>query len=403
MMMANERPILIVIGNYKNGGNAKQASVLANGFAILGLNVTIIVTKEISEKRFFELNQNVSLVDINHCDELGSTKEYKRFLNKLAVNLKAKKIIAKLYRNSTKQRMINFSVSKMRNHKKLNWIISRYHNPIIIPLGLEYAVNVYGVTNRNSDIILATKTYAEGELKSINKDIAKAVLCGMNCVVCQTHYTKEYFKNIGVTNLEVIYNPLIMDVLPYGGDKSKKIVNFCRISREKNLELLIDAFSKLYLQFPEYRIEVYGNVINEQEEKYKRELLNKISALNLSKAIKIHLAVKNIHDIIQDAAMFISTSNFEGLSNSMIEAMALGIPCICTDCDGGGAREMIEDGVNGLLVPKGDVESLYEAMLQFAKNEQFAAECGKRAINVRNKTSVDTVIKQWISVIEQYC
>ena len=402
-MMTKERPILIVIGNYKNGGNAKQASVLANGFAILGINVTIIVTKEISEKRFFELNQNVSLVDINHCDELGSTKEYKRFLNKLAANLRVKKIIAKLYRNSTKKRMINFSVSKMRNHKKLNWIISRYHNPIIIPLGLEYAVNVYGVTNRNSDIILATKTYAEGEVKFIDKDIANSVLCGMNCVVCQTHYTKDYFKNMGVTNLEVIYNPLIMDVLPYNGNKSKRIVNFCRISREKNLELLIDAFSKLYKQFPEYSVEIYGNVINEQEKKYKRELLNKISALNLSEAIKIHPAVKNIHDIIQDAAMFISTSNFEGLSNSMIEAMALGIPCICTDCDGGGAREMIEDGVNGLLVPKGDVEPLYEAMLQFAENEQFAAECGKRAIDVRNKTSVDTVIKQWNSVIEQYC
>ena len=402
-MMTNERPILIVIGNYKNGGNAKQASVLANGFAILGINVTIIVTKEISEKRFFELNQNVSLVDINHCDELGSTKEYKRFLNKLAANLKVKKIIAKLYRNSTKKRMINFSVSKMRNHKKLNWIISRYHNPIIIPLGLEYAVNVYGVTNRNSDIILATKTYAEGEVKFIDKDIAKSVLCGMNCVVCQTHYTKDYFKNMGVTNLEVIYNPLIMDVLPYNGNKSKRIVNFCRISREKNLELLIDAFSKLYKQFPEYSVEIYGNVINEQEKEYKRELLNKISALNLSEAIKIHPAVKNIHDIIQDAAMFISTSNFEGLSNSMIEAMALGIPCICTDCDGGGAREMIEDGVNGLLVPKKDPDLLYKAMIRFADNPQFAEQCGNAAVTIRERTSVENVISKWNDVIEKYC
>ena len=255
----------------------------------------------------------------------------------------------------------------------------------------------------HSKIILATKTYAEGELKSIDKELAKLVLCGINCVVCQTHYTMDYFKKMGVKNLHVIYNPLIMNVAPFVGKKSKRIVNFCRISKEKNLELLIEAFSKLYKRFPEYRIDIYGNIINIQEKEYKRELINKICALSLSEVIKIHPAVKNIHESIKDAAMFISTSNFEGLSNSMIEAMALGIPCICTDCDGGGAREMIENDINGLLVPKNDVESLYKAMLRFAENEQFAAECGKNAVEIRNKTSLETVISQWNSVFEEYC
>ena len=397
-----DRPILIVIGNYKNGGNAKQASVLANGFAKYGREVAIIVTKEISEKRFFELNNNVSLVVLNRCKNGEKQQEYKRFLLKSSIEIKVRKCFVKLRKSSIKRQLENLHISKMRNHKDLRWVISRFNKPIIIPLGLEYAVDVFGVANKDASIILATITYAEGELKSIDKVIAKAVLRGMNCVVCQTHYTKKHFKELGVSNVEVIYNPLIMDVPSYDGKKTKRIVNFCRISREKNLELLIEAFPKLYKQFPEYCIEIYGNVINKQEEEYKKELLKIISALNLSESIKIYPAVKNIHEIIQDAAMFVSTSKFEGLSNSMIEAMALGIPCICTDCDGGGAREMIENNVNGLLVPNNNADMLCKAMLKFAENEQFAAECGRKAVEVRNKTSIETVISQWNSVIKQY-
>ena len=49
-----------------------------------------------------------------------------------------------------------------------------------------------------------------------------------------------------------------------------------------------------------------------------------------------------IDQAVLDAAMFVLTSDFEGMSNSMLEAMAIGLPCVCTDCDGGGAREIIK-------------------------------------------------------------
>ena len=70
--------------------------------------------------------------------------------------------------------------------------------------------------------------------------------------------------------------------------------------------------------------------------------------------------------------MFVSSSDFEGLSNSMLEAMAMGIPTICTDCPCGGAKMVIENGINGLLTPVGDKDELSAAMQQVADNSQIA-------------------------------
>lgn len=404
-MKDSNRPILIVIGNYKNGGIAKRASVLANGFVKCGKKVSIVVTGEMSEKRFFELNENVEVIEINNLNIDEQKNKYKRFLYKTSIEIKAGKLISRLIRHDKlTKKIINYKISKKRNFEKLKWFLSSYPNSIIISLGLSYAANIFGVIPFNKhSVILATKTYAEGELRGIDEDLALVVLKGMKCVVCQTQYSKDYFNKMGISNTVVIPNPLLMENSPFTGNRAKRIVNFCRISREKKIELLIEAFSEFNKLFPDYRIDIFGNIINGQEEAYKQELNKTIAFLNLSEVIEIHPAVKNIHKIIQDAAMFVSTSEFEGLSNSMIEAMALGIPCICTDCDGGGAREMIEDGVNGLLVPKNDVDSLYEAMVRFAEDEQFAEKCGRNAVKIREKTAVETVISMWETVIEKYC
>lgn len=405
-MHNSDRPILIVIGNYKNGGIARRASLLANGFAGLGKSVTIVVTKKMSENSFFALDNSVQVLDVaNNNEKSKKKKEYKLFLKKTFINRKISKSLSRLYKtNNTKKAIINYKASKKRNHFDLAWALSMYQNPIIIALGLEYAADVYGVlSNRRASVIYATRTYAEGELKSIDIELAKAILKSIKCIICQTQYTKDYFTDLGLSKLMVIPNPLVMDISPYAGERSKKIVNFCRISKEKNLEMLITAFCRFHNEHPEYIVEIYGNVINEQEETYKSELLKMISTLHLSDSFKIHPAVNNIHETIQDASMFISTSNYEGLSNSMIEAMALGIPCICTDCDGGGAREMIEDGVNGLIVPKNDPDSLYKAIIRFADNPQFAERCGKAAVTIRERISVENVISKWNDVIEKYC
>lgn len=400
-MKNKKRPILIVIGNNKNGGIAKHAAMLANGFSENNKDVCIIVTKDRNEQSFFDLKENVSVVSIRNTTN-NSNKKSER---KIAFRIKLLKAVSCFMPKKSKvRRLLSFSVSKIRNSLALKETLSKFSNPVIIALGLDRAIDVfYAAIGMKHDILYGTKTYAEGELVGHDKDIASILIKSFSCIVSQTNYTSDYMKNLGANNVHVIGNPLALSTPAYNGERSNRIVNFCRISKEKRLDLLIKAFSVFHNEFSDYCIDIYGNIVTQAEEEHRTELFNLINSLDLADCVKIHNARKDIHEVVKDAAMFISTSAFEGLSNTMIEAMALGLPCICTDCDGGGAREYIEDGINGLLIPKDDETALIEAMKKFANDKSLAEKCGQNATAVREKLEIKNIISQWQNVIDEHC
>lgn len=98
--------------------------------------------------------------------------------------------------------------------------------------------------------------------------------------------------------------------------------------------------------------------------------------------------------------MFVSSSDYEGLSNSMLEAMAIGLPCVCTDCLGGGTREVMVDHENGLIVPVNDTEALFAAMKEYATSFDLSKKCSENAARIREALSVEKITKQWIQVVE---
>lgn len=194
----------------------------------------------------------------------------------------------------------------------------------------------------------------------------------------------------------VIPNPIRNDLpAPYIGERSNRIINFCRIDRQKNLPLLIEAFAIIQKKFPSYTLEIYGKGAGRDEE----EVISLIRQLNLEQSVSVLPFCSDVHSKILDAAMFVSTADYEGISNSMLEVMAIGLPCICTDCDGGGAREMIKDGENGLLVPKGDKEAVVEAIEKLISESVFASSLGRNAVKIRETLDEDKIAAEWIKVI----
>ena len=98
--------------------------------------------------------------------------------------------------------------------------------------------------------------------------------------------------------------------------------------------------------------------------------------------------------------MFVLSSDFEGLSNSMIEALALGIPTIATDCPIGGSRMVIENGVNGYLVPIRNKERLADAMIDIASHPDVQRRFSEQSSLLRQKLSAPSIARQWLSVIQ---
>lgn len=213
-------------------------------------------------------------------------------------------------------------------------------------------------------------------------------------LVCQTPDAMDYFPGYIKKHACLIPNPIKED-LPeaFAGARTKTVVNFCRLQPQKNLPLLVDAFADFRKTHPDYTLVIYGNGDG------KEALINHVAQRNQQDFVRLYPSAADVHQRILDAAMFVSSSDYEGLSNSMIEAMAIGLPTICTDCPVGGARMVIEDGQNGILTPVGDRAALTEAMCRVAENPELAEKLSKNGAKLKEKLSIGDVADQWERLI----
>lgn len=214
-------------------------------------------------------------------------------------------------------------------------------------------------------------------------------------LVFQTREAMGFFDGSIQKKGTVICNPLTGTVPErFAGTRRKRIVNFCRFDPQKNLDLLIDAFSDIAGDFPEHSLCIYGD--GSQRER----LTEKIRALGLEDRISLPGYSSNIYEDIREDALFVSSSDYEGISNSMLEAMAIGVPTICTDCPAGGARETIRHGENGLLVPVGDRKALAQAISRVLSDPDFGDSLSLAGSRLRHEISAAAIAAGWLEFME---
>lgn len=217
-----------------------------------------------------------------------------------------------------------------------------------------------------------------------------------NACIFQTKLQQQYYNNIIKTdNSRIIKNPLAPDfnIPPYKGTRNKKIVSTARLSPEKNQKLLIKAFTKIVNKYQNYKLEIYG----EGPEREKLEKL--INKLNLQDKIFLKGRKNNIIECIKDAEIFVLPSNSEGMPNSLIEAMALGIPSIATDCPIGGSAEIIKNNQNGLLIKMNEESELIKAMELLIDNLEIRERLSKEATKVVQEFEAKKVCSEWLDYL----
>lgn len=214
-------------------------------------------------------------------------------------------------------------------------------------------------------------------------------------LVFQTEEARAYFYN-GIRKKGIIIPNPINDNLPerFVGERKKEIVNFCRLTKQKNIPLLIDSFNLFHRKHKDYKLIIYG------EGKLKDELLSLIDTLHLNNYVVIESFKTNIHELIIDSSMFVSSSDYEGISNSMLEALGIGLPTICTDCPVGGGRMFIKSYENGILVPVNDKQALYNAMCYVVENPEETEKMSEKAIEIKEVINLEKICDKWIECIE---
>lgn len=216
-------------------------------------------------------------------------------------------------------------------------------------------------------------------------------------VVCQTEYQAQFFDKKVQKKCTVIINPLFDEFknTSYEGTRTNRIVATGRLFDYKNHELMIRAFKKIADKYPDYVVEIFG------EGPYRPQLTSIIEECGLEEKVLLSGDSSKVAEDIKDATMYVLPSDTEGMPNALMEAMALGLPVISTDCPCGGPKTLIEEGVNGLLVPVGDVDAMSKAMDRLLSDEDLRKSLSKNAKEILNRCDIEKIASLWGKVIEK--
>ena len=212
--------------------------------------------------------------------------------------------------------------------------------------------------------------------------------------VFQTEQAQKCFGKKIVQRSTVIPNPAF-DV------SVKRVCDYSTIAfvgrfeiRQKRQDLMVEAFEKILKKYPNAKLAFYG--AGEDLEYIEQMCCEK----KIIDSVCFKGKVENVCEEIAKAFCFVLTSDYEGIPNALIEAMSIGRPCVSTDCSPGGAKMLIDNYENGILVPCGDVDAVADAVTYLYDNPKEADRMGETAKMIIEKYHPDVIVEKWIEAIE---
>lgn len=347
------KSILFVSGSMVRGGAERVISILSDCYAKNGWSTKILTL--LNNKVEYELNPAVELVDLS------------RFKKGKLSTLK----LIKETRKYIKEAKPDVTVAFMGQIALVTWAAC---------IGLKTKL----ILSERIDPAEVNRNFVVRTL--INRAYSKS-----DKTVLQTQRAWNYFPKKVQKNSIIIGNPIT--VKTYANEEYKnRFVTAGRLTEQKNHKMLIDAFKIIHDKHPDFSLTIYG------EGPLRSELEEYVLNFGLNGVVDLPGNVPDIHNKISDAYAFVLSSNFEGLSNALLEAMMMGLPCISTDC--AGSDEAIQSGENGIIVPRKNTEALANAMLSLIENTAFRNSIACEAKRSAEKYKTENIIEEWKKAIE---
>ena len=215
--------------------------------------------------------------------------------------------------------------------------------------------------------------------------------------VFQTTDAQEWFPKKLKKKSTIIYNAVKDDF--YRADRMpvhNLIVACGRLEEQKNYPLLIKAFAKAVDKIPDSRLFIYG------EGSLKNEISDLIKKNNLENKVYLKGQINNVVKALEEADLFVLPSLYEGMPNALMEAMAVGVPCISTDCPCGGPK-MLFDGDGGILVANNNQLEFEKAIISVLSNGDKKRALGSQSKIKAMVFSSDKVYRRWGLFINNVC
>lgn len=207
--------------------------------------------------------------------------------------------------------------------------------------------------------------------------------------VVLTNEDKGYWGDL--PNIEVIPNAAIHVSKNYSEVKNKRVIAVGRLDYQKGFDRLIQAWKLVQHtgRFSDWKLDIFG------QGEWREMLQQMIDKQELQNTAKINPPTNAILNEYVHSSLLVMSSNYEGFGMVLVEAMSCGVPVISFDCKCG-PKDIIHSGINGLLVPNGDIRALAHAMMEVMADEAYRKILSQNARKVVDTYSEEAVMSQWI-------
>lgn len=353
-----------LIQTMTSGGAERATASIANEFAKKG-EIVEIITFDSSES-FYPLDNKIKIFDMELSD-----------ISKAA---SLKRVIGCIKRA--------FEIRRKIKSRELDVLVC-----------MSTTMNLYGLL---STVFTKTKIvgternnpykYKADKINAFLKKLSARFLDGF---IFQTEAASEYYaekvRKKGTVIQNAVFNPLVKEIEP-ASVRQKIIYGVGRLSAQKRFDDLIDAYALLEKSHPDYRLVIFG------EGEDREKLQQKIDSYSLSDKILLPGTDKNALRYVAKGSAFVLSSDYEGMPNVLMEAMAVGTPCVSTRCKMG-PEELIEDGVNGILVPVGDTKKIKDGIEMLIENPKLSESISKNGRNILKTNDISVISNKWLEYL----
>ena len=380
----NDKPLKIVYCTpalYMAGGVERVLTLKANYFAEhFGYDITLILTEGKDKPLFYPMSDKIKVVNLDiGFEELWACS----FLKKIPVYLR-------------KQRLYK---------KKLTAELMRIHPDITISLlrrEINFLTSIHDNSKKIGELHVNRANYRNFEAADSNfiKDIfarfwMKSLVFHLNRLdrfVVLTEEDKLAWKELD--NVEVISDPLSFDVNEVSPLTNKRVIAVGRYVYQKGFDLLLQTWSKIEKQIPDWELTIYGMGDRTPYE-------SMIDSLQIDRN-RCHLygPTEDIKHEYLSSSLFVFSSRFEGFGMVLIEAMACGLPVVSFDCPCG-PKDIVSDEEDGVLVENGNVSELADHMISLMEDDERRKSMSKNALKNVQRYKIEKTDQQWKSLFEK--
>lgn len=345
--------LLFVNASLTDGGSERAMSLVAQALAARGHDVTMVLVRE--KERTYSMDTRVNIVQLR----FGSSGKIRKLFSRL---------------RQLRQVITNGSY---------DFVVCYMWDLNITTLAASLGTRARVLVSERGFPGTTTRTRT-------SKVLERLLYVFAHRIIYQTRDAQSYCPR--TLRHKSLIMPNMIESLENSGPsdtREKRIVSIGRLGPQKNFPLLLRSFTDFLSSHPEWRLEILGKGALENE------LKDLATTLGIRESVDFVGYVADVPARIQNAGMFVLASDFEGISNAMAEAMALGLPVVCTDCPVGGAALLIDNRISGMLVPVRDQTALTQAMDEVASDAALAEQLSRGARQSVARFTPERLAREW--------